>query len=72
MKHNTIIAIFVAAISAFGAVAQNSSAEEVPAARLNIGANLGLRANFMRFSELDKKTYPDRNASLGSVIGIFG
>ncbi|MGN1246667.1 MAG: OmpA family protein [Muribaculaceae bacterium] len=72
MKHNTFFAIIVAAFSAFSAIANESSAEEVPAARLNFGANLGLRANFMRFSDLDKKTYPDRNASLGSVLGIFG
>ena len=72
MKHRKILAIIVAALLMPTLTnAQETSAEDVPASRLYVGADLGLRTNFMRFSDLDKKIYPDRNASLGTVLGVF-
>lgn len=39
--------------------------------RLYIGASGGVRINFMRFSDLNKKTYPDKDAVTGGVFSVF-
>ena len=42
-----------------------------PDSRLNIGLDAGIRANFMRYSDLNKDIFPSRNATLGGVFGLF-
>lgn len=39
--------------------------------RLYVGASGGVRVNFMRFSDLNKRTYPDRDAVTGGVFSVF-
>ena len=45
--------------------------ETKPDSRLNIGLDAGIRANFMRYSDLNKDIFPSRNATLGGVFGLF-
>ena len=76
MKHRILIALTIAVFGAMGTVAQEVDtevdAEEVPASRISVGAAAGLRANFMRYSELNKSIYPHNRATLGTSIGVFG
>lgn len=55
------------ALSSLAGIAQN---EDV-SSRLYIGATGGVRVNFMRFSELNKKLYPNKDAQTGGVFSVF-
>lgn len=66
-----ILPLLLVALSSIGVAAQGSMAGDVPDARLNLGVDVALRANLMRYSELNKQNFPDRNATLGGAFGLF-
>lgn len=65
MKKTILFSILV--MSMLSVVAQ----EVVPKSRLFIGAAGGVRINHMRFSELNKNTYPSRDWTNGGVFSVF-